>query len=289
MSDKLFRDRLRGLLAKLPIKRFRDPAPAVSVLRLDGVIGRAGIGRSGLTLDGVARQIDRAFAGDDTQAVALAVNSPGGSPVQSALIAGRIRQMAEEKDIPVVAFVEDVAASGGYWLACAGDEIFADPNSVVGSIGVISAGFGFPSLIARVGIERRVYAAGDNKAMLDPFKPEDEEDVSRLKALQEDIHANFKDHVRARRGDRLKGADEDLFEGDIWTGTRGLEMGLIDGLGDLRSIMRERYGDRVRFRDVSDRKGLLRRRLGLGSSVEDLPAQMIGALDEWAVWRRTGL
>ena len=169
--------------------------------------------------------------------MALIINSPGGSPVQSALIARRIRDLADEKDMPVIAFCEDVAASGGYWLACAADEIFADENSVVGSIGVISAGFGFVDLIERIGIERRVYATGPRKGMLDPFQDEKTEDIDRLRELHEDIFENFKNHVRRCRGDRLLAADETLFTGDIWTGRQAVEVGLIDGLAEMLSLI----------------------------------------------------
>ena len=216
--DKI-KQQLRGLLAKLPIDRFRNPPPLVGVMRLDGVIGRsAGPGRQGLSLDSHERAIAKLFDNSQLKAVALIINSPGGSPVQSALIARRIRDLADEKDMPVIAFCEDVVASGGYWLACAADEIFADENSVVGSIGVISAGFGFVDLIERIGIERRVYATGPRKGMLDPFQDEKTEDIDRLRELHEDIFENFKNHVRRCRGDRLLAADETLFTGDIWTG-----------------------------------------------------------------------
>ena len=220
--------------------------------------------------------------------MALVINSPGGSPVQSALIAQRIRDLAAEKELPLVSFCEDVAASGGYWLACAGDEIFADANSIVGSIGVISAGFGFPDLIERFGIERRVYATGQRKGMLDPFQDEKSEDVDRLHDLHEDIFENFKTHVRDRRGDRLKAAEDTLFTGDIWTGNQALEVGLIDGLAEMQSEMRRRYGDKVKFHRAEVRRGLLSRLRGGGMSAID-PAELISALDDWALWKRYGL
>lgn len=271
--------------------------PVVSVVRLSGVIGQIGPLRRGLTLQGLAGTLDRAFAGRHLRAVAFQVNSPGGSPVQSALIHRRIRQLADKKDVPVLVFVEDVAASGGYWLACAGDEIFADSNSIVGSVGVISAGFGFPDAIARLGIERRVHAAGDRKVLLDPFLPEKGEDVDRIKAIQADIHDSFKDLVRARRGKRLKGGDDDLFTGDIWTGRRGVELGLIDGLGDLRSIVRDRFGDKVKFRVIGPERRWLRRRLGLRlgdrGGAPDLGGAFAGgllaAIEERTWWSRLGL
>ena len=280
---------LGDLLAKLPIERFRDPPPVVGVLRLDGVIGRsAGPGRQGLSLASHERAIAKLFERKNLKAVALVINSPGGSPVQSALIAQRIRDLAAEKELPLVSFCEDVAASGGYWLACAGDEIFADANSIVGSIGVISAGFGFPDLIERFGIERRVYATGQRKGMLDPFQDEKSEDVDRLHELHEDIFENFKTHVRDRRGDRLKAAEGTLFTGDIWTGNQALEIGLIDGLAEMRSEMRKRYGDKVKFQRAGVRRGLLSRLRGGGMSTID-PAELVAALDDWALWKRYGL
>src|SRR5229473_645427 len=203
--------------------------PAVPVVRLSGVIAAGGmLGSRGLSIESVAPLLARAFSLRGAKAVALALNSPGGSPVQSALIAQRIRLLAAEKKLPVIAFVEDVAASGGYWLACAADEIIADPASIVGSIGVVSASFGFQDLIARIGVERRVHTSGERKAMLDPFRPEDPNDVERLKALQTEIHGDFKTWVRERRGLRLKGSDDTLFSGEFWTGRRALEFGLID-------------------------------------------------------------
>ncbi len=240
----------RDLLARLPIERFRHPPPLVTVLRLSGVIGSVGPMRRGMTMAALAETIERAFRPSGLAAVALAVNSPGGSPVQSSLIARRIRALSVEKSVPVIAFVEDAAASGGYWLACAADEIFADASSIVGSIGVVSGGFGFTGLIRRLGIERRLHTSGDNKAMLDPFSREDPDDVERLKVIQGDIHEAFRQHVRERRGGRLKAADDILFNGEFWTGRRALELGLIDGLGDLRGILRQRFGEKVRLRPV---------------------------------------
>ena len=281
----------------LPWRRRRD-APLVSVLRLAGVIGRVGPVRGGsVTLANMERAIDRAFAPRRLAAVALAVNSPGGSPVQSALIAKRIRARAEERGVPVLAFAEDVAASGGYWLACAGDEIFADENSIVGSIGVIAAGFGFVDLIARHGIERRVHTAGARKGMLDPFRPEDPEEVERLRAVQRDMHETFVSHVRERRGRRLRGDDDTLFSGEFWSGRRAIELGLVDGLGDLRGVLLDRFGAGVRIRPVAARRGL-RRRLGLGGfdgapalglDAGAVGAEILAALDEWAMWKRYGL
>ncbi len=282
---------LKRMLDRLPLGRFGNRPPIVSVLRLSGIIGRLGPVRgAGISLEGLERMIVRAFSQRGVKAVALAVNSPGGSPVQSALIAKRIRQLADEKKIPVYAFAEDVAASGGYWLLAAGDEVYADDSSIIGSIGVVSAGFGFSELLARHGVERRVHATGARKSMLDPFRPEDAADVERLKALQADIFAHFKDYVRARRGDKLVGSDAELFEGDIWSGKQALALGLIDGIGDVRTVMREKFGERVKLRPLAERRGLLRRRLGIGGPpAADLAAEAIAAIEDWAAWRRFGL
>ena len=285
----------KSWLARVPLvgERIADRiqhVPTVAVLRLSGVIGQLGpIRRGGLTLADQAETIEKAFQLPRVKAVAIAINSPGGSPVQSALIAGRIRALAEEHELPVYAFCEDVAASGGYWLACAADEVYANGASIVGSIGVISAGFGFPELLAKLGIERRVYSAGERKAQLDPFQPEDENDVRHLKALQADLHAQFIDYVRQRRGDRLKGDDKSLFSGDFWSGRQSLDLGLIDGVADLRGKMREKYGDKVKLRVVTQPRGWLQRRFGIDSRLRHWPDQIIGALDERALWGRYGL
>ena len=264
-----------------------EGGPLVNVLRLDGVIGRAsGPRRGGMALSDMAESIEKAFRGPQLSAVALAINSPGGSPVQSALIATRIRALAAENEVPVYAFCEDVAASGGYWLACAADEIFADPASIVGSIGVVFAGFGFPEMLAKIGVERRVHTAGEKKAILDPFKSEDQEDVEILKELQADIHEQFKDHVRERRGDKLQADESVLFSGEFWTGNRALGLGLVDGLGDLRSVMRERYGEKVKLSVVGRRRGWLEKRLGMRNDWAD---ELIGAVESRALWSRYGL
>jgi serine protease SohB len=273
---------------RLPIRALRDPAPRVNVLRLAGVIGRVGPTGGGMTLAGLERAIERAFQGRNLKAVALEINSPGGSPVQSSLIAGRIRALAAEKDVPVIAFAEDVAASGGYWLACAADEIFADEASIVGSVGVVSSGFGFPDLIRRHGVERRVHTAGRRKAMLDPFRDEEPEDVARLRSIQTDIHDSFKRYVRERRGECLNAPESEVFEGDIWTGSQALSLGLIDGIGALRPTLRERFGERVALRRVPVRVNRLSRLLGRGR-IGAGTLEVLAAMEEWAHWRRFGL
>jgi len=278
---------------------FRRP-PIVAVVRLTGVIGQVGPLRAGMTLAALAPHLERAFKLRGLKAVALAVNSPGGSPVQSALICNRIRALAAEKKVPVIAFAEDVAASGGYWLACAGDEIYAQEASVLGSIGVISAGFGFPEAIRRLGIERRVYTAGEKKGLLDPFQPEQPEDIARLKALQADVHDGFKALVRERRGAKLTGPESELFSGAFWSGRKALEFGLIDGIADLRGEMRRRYGDKLRLQVVGPARNWLQRRLApssqetsggaLGSGLgAGLAEGLLAALEERALWGRYGL
>lgn len=245
--------------------------PKVSVLRLTGVIGLAGplggpLG-SRLNVSGLAPLLERAFAPKHLQAVALVINSPGGAPGQSALIARRIRALADEKSVPVLAYVEDVAASGGYWIACAADEIIAVETSLIGSIGVISAGFGFHELIGRLGIERRVHVAGEDKGLLDPFRPETPEDVERLRTLQVDLHESFKAHVRDRRAERLSADESVLFSGAFWTARTALTLGLVDRIGSTREDLRARFGAEVRLRVVEPRQRWWQRRAGHGADV----------------------
>lgn len=269
------------------IERVTNPPPVVTIVRMSGIIAAGGgVLRGGINIANMAPVLKAAFSPKRLAAVALVINSPGGSPVQSSLIGKRIRAHAEEKKIPVIAFVEDVAASGGYWLAAAADEIIADSNSILGSIGVVSAGFGFEDAIEKLGIHRRLHTQGERKRMLDPFLPEKPDEVERLLELQADMHASFKGWVRARRGDKLKAADEVLFNGDIWTGTRALDLGLVDSLGDIRSALRARYGEKVRMHVVGERRGLLKR---VFRSDHDLPAQMMAAIEERLMWSRWGL
>jgi len=271
------------------IKRLLRRPPVVPVVRLSGVIGSVGGLRSGLSLQSVAKPLARAFSVKSAPAVAIAINSPGGSPVQSHLIYKRIRALAAEKKKPVFVFLEDVAASGGYMIALAGDEIIADPSSIVGSIGVISAGFGFTGLLEKLGVERRVYTAGEKKMMLDPFQPEKESDIEHLKALQAEIHRSFEAMVRERRAGLAD--DPDLFAGAFWTGAKAKSLGLVDHLGDLRSFLRQRYGKRVRLPVFGERRGLLRRWMGGADNRlrPDLIDAMIAAMEEQAHWKRFGL
>lgn len=255
------------------------PKPAlVPVIRLQGPIGMGG--RS-LNDAGLAPVIEKAFRVKPA-AVALVINSPGGSAAQSSLIAARIRRLADEKKVPVHAFVEDVAASGGYWLACAADDIRVDASSIVGSIGVIFAGFGFHELMQRQGVERRVHTAGRSKSFADPFRPQTEEDVARIRALLAPLHENFIAHVKARRGARLK-PEADLFNADIWVGQAAVEMGLVDGLGHVKPVLQGLYGEKARLVPMGQRRGLFQR-LGLAAADAAL-----ATVEERALWARYGL
>jgi signal peptide peptidase SppA len=276
--------------------RLRRGTAVVPVVRLSGLIGAVTPLRPGMSLAGVARTLERAFAMRHAKAVALVINSPGGSPVQSRQIYLRIRQLAAEKKLPVLVFVEDVAASGGYMIACAGDEIFCDPSSILGSIGVVGGSFGFQELIRKVGVERRLYTAGAHKAMLDPFLPENPDDVARVKALQREIHAIFIALVKQSRGTRLKGVDDVLFTGEYWAGESSVSLGLADAIGDLRSTLRARYGDKVLTPVVAPSSGMLsgllgRRSAGTLASLEGisgLPEELISALESRAIWAKFG-
>jgi serine protease SohB len=281
-------------LGRLVPARFRADIPVVPVVRLSGVIGMSTPLRPGLMLSTVARALERAFATRHARAVALVINSPGGSPTQSHLIMRRIRQLAEEKKIPVLAFIEDVGASGGYMLACAADEIICDRYSIVGSIGVVGGSFGFPKLMEKLGIERRLYTSGDNKVMLDPFQPEKPEDVKRIKAIQKDIHNHFIALVKERRGVKLKGSDKQLFSGEFWTASTAIDYGLADKIGDIRSVLRERYGDKVRMPLISSERSLFGRRLpgvdlaGFAGRA-GLADDFVSALEARALWSHYGL
>jgi serine protease SohB len=287
--------RVIDLCARLVPRRFRSDIPVVPVVRIAGVIGVVTPLRPGLLLSTIARSLERAFETPRARAVALIINSPGGSPSQSHLIFRRIRQLAEEKKIPVLAFVEDVGASGGYMLACAADEIICNDFSIVGSIGVVGASFGFHDLMEKVGIERRLYTSGDRKVMLDPFLPEKPDDVKRIKAIQKDIHDHFIALVKERRGSRLNGADKTLFSGEFWTAQKAIELGLADRIGDMRSTLRERYGDKVHTPLISAERSLFGRRLPGVNLADALTRQpgladdLISALETRAVWGRYGL
>jgi serine protease SohB len=303
MAEHLRQTAARVVAAVRPMvpKRWRRDLPVVPVVRLTGVIGMATPLRPGLSLGGLAKTLDRAFGFRNAKAVALAINSPGGSPVQSHLIFRRIRALAEEKAIPVIGFVEDVAASGGYMLACAADEIVCDPASIVGSIGVIGASFGFADAMKKLGIERRIYTAGESKSMLDPFLPEKEEDVRRLTAIQQDIHQMFIALVRGRRGAKLRGPEKAMFSGEYWAATTAKEFGLIDEIGEVRSFLRRRYGEEVATPLITMERRLFGRRLpgvtgnvpghileGVGDR-SGLVEELLSAIESRAIWGRFGL
>jgi serine protease SohB len=304
MADQDMREHLRQLFASAretirPIlpKRLRGDTPVVPVVRLSGVIGFSTPLKPGLTLASCARSLERAFAVRKARAVALLINSPGGSPVQSHLIYRRIRALAGENKRPVIAFAEDVAASGGYMIACAADEIICDLSSIVGSIGVVGGSFGFAKLMDKIGIERRLYTSGENKAMLDPFLPEKPEDVEKLKAVQKEIHEGFIDLVKRSRGERLKGPEKALFSGEYWTGNKAIELGLADGIGDLRSTLRERFGEDVVTPLISAGRGwfgrvqpgVLEPLLRRSDLRADFAEEIVSALEARALWARYGL
>ncbi|OHV75886.1 S49 family peptidase [Rhizobium sp. LCM 4573] len=288
---------MAGFLRRLMPKRFRKKGVTIPVVRLHGAIMTGGGQfRPVLNLATAAPALEKAFARKDAPVVAISINSPGGSPVQSRLIFQRIRSLAEEKDKKVLVFVEDVAASGGYMIALAGDEIFADPTSIVGSIGVVSGGFGFPELLRKIGVERRVYTAGENKVILDPFQPEKEGDIEYLKTLQLEIHTVFIDMVKARRGRRLAD-DPTIFSGLFWTGTRGLELGLVDNLGEMRDTLKRRYGADTKLELIGSARTLFGRKVpgvvfGEGHAGEiaaGATAGLAASLEEKALWSRYGL
>jgi serine protease SohB len=266
---------------------FRTRPPVIPLVRLEGIIAARAGPFGGMNLAGVAPLLDRAFAFSRAPAVFLAINSPGGSPVQSALIANHIRRLADEKKKPVIAVCEDAAASGGYWIACAADEIIADPASILGSIGVVSSGFGFQEAIARLGVERRLRTAGTEKSLNDSFSPQRPQDTARLEALLDELHTEFKDWVRSRRGGKLLAPEAELFTGRFWAGRRALALGLCDGLGDAAGEVRRRYGEKARLVTFGPRK----RRfpfslLGGGAALVDGLAQVA---EERAAWARLGL
>ncbi len=298
-SERPSGTRLSGIWDRIVPGWFRSKGPVIPVLRLSGTIGAATPLRHGLTIAACAPAIERAFALKNAPAVAIQINSPGGSPVQSRLIYERIKSLASEKSRKVYAFAEDVAASGGYMLACAADEIYADASSLIGSIGVLSSGFGFVDLIHKLGVERRVYTSGENKFQLDPFKPENPDEVARLKRIQEIVHEDFIALVKESRGTRIAAAGESLFTGEFWSGRQALELGLIDGIMDIRTKMRALFGEDVRLKLISPERGFLRRKASVGvvfsgpeygiSFAKGFADDLISALEERAIWARFGL
>jgi signal peptide peptidase SppA len=280
---------IRTLISKLPIDALANPKPVVAILPLEGVIGTSGRFSNAINLANLEEKIKSAFEVYNVKAVALAINSPGGSPVQSELIVMRIRELSKENNIPVYAFAEDVAASGGYMLALAGDEIFAHQASIVGSIGVINSGFGFPAAIEKLGIERRVYTAGESKSLMDPFKPEVEKDVKMMKELLKEVHDFFKSFVKEARGDRLKGIQKVIFSGQVWNGTEATKLGLIDGVGDMRSVMKEKLGDDVKFKRIEGEKSFIKGMLGLKTNRTTIADDIVQTIETRSEWGRFGL
>jgi signal peptide peptidase SppA len=269
-------------------KLFKSSSPLIHVVRLEGPLATGKSMRGGnLNLRAVEPALQKAFR-KGVAAVALEINSPGGSPVQSALIAQRIRALSAEFKVPVYVFCEDVAASGGYWLACAGDEIYADDNSIIGSIGVVSMGFGIPNLLKKLGVESRIHTAGESKALNSPFQPEKPADVAKLKAMLAEMHESFKAMVRERRGTKLKGKDKDLFSGAFWTGKTALDLGLIDGLGHMEATMKRKFGEKAQLVQISIASGGLLRRIGLAET-SDIGGQALDSLEARALWQRFGL
>jgi signal peptide peptidase SppA len=271
------------------IEKILHPGPRVAVLRLSGIIADHTMRRAGISHARYSRLIEKAFAMSKLEAVALVINSPGGAPAQSSLIASHIRRLSEEKKKPVFAFVEDVAASGGYWLACAGDEIYVQESSIVGSIGVISASFGLDEFIKKHDITRRMHTSGKDKSFLDPFLPEKEGDVTRLKKIQSEIHASFKDWVKERRGKKLKGTERELFEGNFWSGSQAIEKGLADDMGEMRAIMCGKFGDKVRFSELQPEKKLIPSFLRSETRHDEMLHEALDIIEEKVNWSRFGL
>jgi len=265
----------------------RKNNPTVACVNLQGVIGKDGKFESGLNFNNVAPLLKRAFEMKQIKAVALNINSPGGSPVQSELIYNYVRELSLEKKIPVYTFAQDVAASGGYWLLLSGDEIYAHGASIIGSIGVIFSGFGFVETIKKLGVERRVYAEGKNKAILDPFLPEQNENIEILKDAQRDIFEGFKDLVKSRRGDKLKEAEDKLFTGAFWSGKRSAELGLVDAVCDMRSKMKEKFGPKVEITQITVKKGLIKSFFSEKSA--NLSESLLNSIEERISFNKFGL
>ncbi|WP_032139638.1 S49 family peptidase [Rickettsia tamurae] len=265
--DQIITKRQISKLDQLVASVFGDSKEVIAVLRLSGVIGKVSTMQSGLTLESLNELIEKAFKIKKLKALCLIINSPGGSPVQSELIAKRIRNLAKENKIKIYSFIEDMAASGGYWLACSGDHIYASYSSVIGSVGVVSSGFGFHEAINKLGIERRVYTEGKNKAILDPFKPINKDDLKIIKDLQKQVYEHFVEYVKTRRVGKLTQQDEILFNGEFWAGQTALDYGLIDGIGDMYSVMKEKFGDNIKFQYLCAKQPWLKKKLGMSSKI----------------------
>ena len=264
----------------------------IAVVNLSGVIGKIGKFEQSINIENTNPLLEKAFETKNLQAVAININSPGGSPVQSELIYQRIKDLSIEKKIPVFTFAQDLAASGGYFILCAGDEMFAHNASIVGSIGVISAGFGFEKLIKKIGVERRIYAQGKNKAVLDPFSPEKKESIDILKSAQKDVFDSFKELVKNKRQDKLKKSDDELFNGAFWSGKTAYEIGLIDSIGNMRTIMKEKFGDKIKFINIEvKKKGLIKELLAskIGGFGSNLASDLIDKIEEKEAWGKYGI
>ncbi len=273
------------------LKNLFGSSVSIPTLRLSGVIGQAGMFRSGLTLNSMDKLIEKLFSDKKCPAIAIIINSPGGSPTQSSLLAEKIISKAKDKKKKVLAFVEDVAASGGYWLACAADEIYVDQNSIIGSIGVISPGFGYVNLLKKIGVERRVYTSGKSKSFLDPFRPEKKEDIKRLKNIQEQIHENFIAYVKKRRGSKIKKSQEkEIFSGLFWIGQKAVDLGLVDGVGSINQILNQRYGKKVKIKIIDQKKSFIQKKLSsfLPGTLIDTD-RLIEKFEEKSLWSRYGL
>ncbi|AFB31819.1 MULTISPECIES: S49 family peptidase [spotted fever group] len=279
--DQIITKRQISKLDQLFASVFGNAKEVIAVLRLSGVIGKVSTMQSGLTLESLNELIEKAFKIKKLKALCLIINSPGGSPVQSELIAKRIRDLAKENKIKIYSFIEDMAASGGYWLACSGDRIYALPSSVIGSIGVVSSGFGFHEAINKLGIERRVYTEGKNKSVLDPFKPINKDDLKIIKNLQKQVYEHFIEYVKIRRAGKLTQQDEILFNGEFWAGQTALDYGLIDGIGDMYSVMKEKFGDNIKFQYLCAKQSWLKKKLGMGSKIltDNLANSLIDAVE----------
>ena len=257
-------------------------------IRLSGVIGSAGRFKQGIDFSGQQEIIKKAFSFKKAKNIAISINSPGGSPVQSHLIHDYIRQLAKKNEKKVIVFAEDVAASGGYLIACAGDEIYANSSSIVGSIGVISASFGFQEAIKKIGIQRRVYTAGKNKSTLDPFKEEKVEDIERIKKLQLELHSDFIEVVKKSRGSKLKDPEKNnTFTGEFWSGSTSMKLGLIDGIGNAEQILREKFGDDIVIKNLEKQKSFIAKKLS--SSIDNQIDNIAGVIEERALWQKFGL
>ena len=257
----------------------------IPTLRLSGVIGQAGFMRSGLSSSNLDKLITKLFSDKKAPAVALIINSPGGSPTQSSLIAKKILEFANRKKKKIYAFVEDVAASGGYWLACSADEIFASKASIIGSIGVVSSGFGFDKAIQKLGVERRLYTSGENKAILDPFLPENKDDVKRLKGIQKELHNQFISFVKSRRGSKISNENKEIFTGAFWSGEKSLELGLIDSFGEMKAVLKDRFGENLKIKEFAPKKKLF----GFGSLLSGALDMLINKVEERSAFNKFGL